>query len=618
MTILTALANLYPRLVDEGRAPPRGFSEERIGGEVLLNADGTVKNIRSLLVADEKGKMRPVPRYVPAAFKRASGIKPNLLWDKTAYALGVIATENEDGAMVAGQGKRTMDEHEAFKADNLALLADSDDEGLRALRLFLEHWTPAQFDDRGFDANLLDQNFVFRLEGDERRRFIHERRDAVALINRQASGADGALCLVTGDRAPPARLHPSIKGVMGAQAAGASLVSFNDAAYESFGNKQGANAPVSEPAAAAYGATLNTLLARGSRQVTRIGDATVVFWANADDGDEARAAELTMESALARMEAAEDDDENAANINELKVALDRIGKGQPSPELNLNPATRVFILGLAPNAARLSVRFWVPGTFGDFARNVTAFWNDLQIEPAAWDLPPKAGSVLYETARITTDANNRRKHHADTIPDKLGGELMRAVLADQPFPRTLLAAIIERIRSDGQITARRAAICKAYLARQARLAGKRRGDTEPQEDMLVALDETNQDPAYRLGRLFAVLEQIQMRALPGLNATIKDRYFASASATPARVFPIIVRNANHHLGNLRKSENSGLAFWLDKQMGEIWLGIEPELPRSLNLEQQGRFVAGYYHQRWTPRDKKNGENGAAPDEEDTQ
>ncbi|PIE07760.1 MAG: type I-C CRISPR-associated protein Cas8c/Csd1 [Rhodobacterales bacterium] len=288
--------------------------------------------------------------------------------------------------------------------------------------------------------------------------------------------------------------------------------------------------------------------------------------------------------------------DEVAERNRLRAALQDVATGRPA-DPKLDPQTRVCMLGLAPNAARLSVRFWHVGEFGDFARNMLAFWEDLRIEGRPdrppWNGPPAAWSLLYETA-IRVGG----KPKAETIPPLLGGELMRAVLTGQPLPRSLLSAVVGRIRADGEVNGRRAAICKAVINR----ALKSRDATHFEKEMIpVSLDPDNTNPAYRLGRLFAVLESAQSAALPGLNATIKDRYFAAASATPARVFPLLIKNATHHLALLKKGGNGGLGHWLEKELGVIWSGLAPDLPRAFNLEDQGRFIAGYYHQRWTPK-----------------
>ncbi|WP_071799469.1 type I-C CRISPR-associated protein Cas8c/Csd1 [Natronohydrobacter thiooxidans] len=578
MTILASLARLYERMAEKGQAPLPGFSTENISFAVVLDADGT-----PLRLADKRShagrKPAPVPMAVPAG-SRTSGIKPNMLWDKTAYVFGVIAVESEteEGktVLIPGQGKRTAEEHAAFVEAHLALLADATDPGLIALRNFVGRWQPGDFALLGFPAEALDQNIVFEFDDGSGPGFVHTRPAALQLLTVPAEG-EGGLCLVSGESGPVERLHPKIKGVMGAQSAGASLVSFNNDAYESFGKAQGENAPVSRAAAFAYGTALNALLARGSARNIRIADSTVVFWAEAPVPAVADFGDWLMGAAV------NPPDEQDA-LNEMRAALINLAEGRAGDDPRLDPKARIYMLGLAPNAARLSVRFWFPGTMGGFARNVTQFWQDLELEPAPWKGPPAIWSLLYETALL-------RK--AENIPPLLGGQVMRAVLTGQPLPRMLLSAVIGRIRADGDINGRRAAICKAVINRTSR-----------QEEIPVSLDPENTNPAYRLGRLFAVLERAQSSALPGLNATIKDRYFAAASATPARVFPLLVKNATHHLALLKKGESGGIGHWLEKELGSIWLGLGADLPRALSLEDQGRFIAGYYHQRWTKSTKE--------------
>ena len=582
MTILTALATLYDRMKEAGEVPPPGYSNEKIGAEVVLDVDGTVLNIRRQGRPDGN-RWIPKTLAVPAAVIRTAGVRPNMLWDKTAYTLGVTALKDEnrkprvgeDGQPIPGQEKRTEKEHEAFKQGHAKPLAETDDPGLVALRRFLKTWRPDEFATRGFPPEVLDKNAVFRLDGEAK--FIHDRPAAIELASGAASGAGEDLCLVTGKNAPVAQLHPSIKGVMGAQSSGALLVAFNGAAYESFGKKQGDNAPVSQAAASAYGTALNTLLAPGSGHNLQIGDATVVFWAETPEWAAAQNIEQIMSGVF-------QPPDDAAESNKLKMALEAAARGRAVDAPEFDPETRVYFLGLAPNAARLSVRFWQPGNFGDFARNITRFWNDLALEPSPWKTTPAAWSLLYETAL-------QRK--AKNIPPRLGGDLMRAVLTGAPYPRTLLSGVINRIRADGEINGKRAAICRAVINRNTN-----------REEIPMSLDRDNPNPAYRLGRMFAVLERTQQYALPKLNAPIRDRYFAAASATPARIFPQLAKNATHHLSLMRKGNSGRLAHWLDREMCEIWGGLGADLPRSLNLDDQGRFVAGYYHQRGTKKDSE--------------
>ncbi|WP_340109428.1 type I-C CRISPR-associated protein Cas8c/Csd1 [Pikeienuella sp. HZG-20] len=596
MTILTELATLYDRLAEAGEAPRRGFSRERIGYELLIRSDGTPVALSPLARQDPKRPGRMM--NVPAAVIRTAGIKPNIFWDKTAYALGVTAVEI-DGQFSPGQGKRTLEEHAAFRAAHLALLEGAADPGLAALRAFLERWTPDRFAELDWDAEALDANIVFRWVDDPVGPApLHERSAARALL--EESSGEEAPCLVTGVRGPLARLHPVIKGVAAKNpppGGGHRLVSFNIGsdkpigASSSFGKIKGENAPVSEAAAFAYGTALNTLLDRRAahRRRFQLGDATAVFWAEGPRAAAQSAEDMLFGAVDPQPETGED------ALAKLRADLDNFAAGRRVAGASYGPETRVFVLGLAPNAARLSVRFWRPGTLGDFARHVLGFWEALRIEPAPWKGPPAAWSLLYETARVYKDPDTgKKKIDEKSIPPLLGGALMRAVLTGAPLPRTLLSAVVTRVRADGEINGRRAAICKAVV-----------NGIQGEEVVPMSLKRDNADQAYRLGRLFALLEKVQRDALERdsdgqrkqrLATSIKDRYFAAASSTPARVFPIIIRTSIHHLSKIRKDISERIAGWNEREIEEIWSGLEPDLPRSLTLEAQGRFIAGYYHQ----------------------
>ena len=277
------------------------------------------------------------------------------------------------------------------------------------------------------------------------------------------------------------------------------------------------------------------------------------------------------------------------------VTRKSIARGEPlvdgTPQL---PAgTRLHILGLAANVGRVSVRLWHVDTFGALARRIVEHWDDLRIEPAPWPEPPPARRLLYETAR-------QRK--ADRIPPALGPALLRAILGGGRYPRTLLAAVIARIRAEKAVTGAQAAICRACLARDHRLGFE-------QEDAPVSLNREETHPAYRLGRLFAVYERVQRAALGAVNAGIRDRFYGAASATPASVFPLLARKCAHHLATLRRAEHRRrLAHWYEREIDAILDGVGTAFPRSLRLEDQGRFALGYHHQRTWKRD-----SGQAPD-----
>ena len=582
MTILQALNSYYDRMAAAGKAEPPGYSREKISYCILLTPEGVVMAVND--IRDTTGK-KPAPMMmnVPAAKKRASGIAPNRLWDKTAYVLGVTA----------GEGKRTAQEHEAFKTTHAALLADTDDEGLLALRRFLENWTPAQFKENPhFSEDMRDANIVFRRDGVQE--YIHDRPAARALVTATPDGEGKELCLVTGERGTTARLHPSIKGVWGAQSSSASLVSFNLDAFTSYGKEQGANAPVSEAATARYGAALNRMLDKGSRNRIQVGDTTTVFWADAS-GAGAEAADAADEFAALFFESPSDKDEAAS----VKAQLEAVAQGRPATELNakLHPGTRFYILGLAPNAARLSVRFWYDGTFGNLEARIREHWQDMTIIPPPKVWPPSAWHLLIETAA---------QHKSENIPPLLSGELMRAILNGTRYPSSLMSAILIRIRAEqGEVSAMRAAILRGILARDCRLGFE-------QKEVPMSLDEQDTNPAYRLGRWFAELEAIQRHALPGLNATIRDRFYGSASSAPARIFPVLIRNAMNHLASLRKD---GKAGGHEKRLEAIIAGVEHSLPRSLRIEDQARFAIGYYHQRASRFTKSTDTSDIASSEE---
>jgi CRISPR-associated protein Csd1 len=599
--ILAALKDYYRRLLDDpdsGVAEP-GYSQEKIGYTIVLNEEGSVVDVNDL--RDNSGK-KSLDRLlsVPASFKRpGTSSKSFFLWDKTSYVLGV-----------SKNAERTEQNHAAFNSLHQKVLAGDDDPGLKALLAFLDAWTPQQFQENPHFVRqgeaVLDTNVVFRLDGEHQ--FLHERPAARAIwraMQGQAADTTNGTCLVTGERAPLARLHPAIKGVNGAQSSGASIVSFNLDAFTSYGKAQGENAPVSEDAAFAYTTALNHLLRRdaNNRQRLQIGDTTVVFWAQAAD----RACAQDAEDFLAAfLNGEKETDGQASEV--LRDALERVRQMRPLRELSchlhLEDDTRIFVLGLAPNASRLSIRFWETDRLATFAKRLADHYADLALEPSAWRRPPTPQFLALQTAPIYGG-----KAKADDVQPLLAGELTRAILTGMRYPSSVLAAIVMRFRADGQISPLRVALCKAVLARNARL-GRKPGQPTDQREPPMSLDLANTDPGYLLGRLFATLENVQYHALKSVNATIRDRYYGAASATPASIFPVLLRNAQNHLSKLRK-EKTGLAINLEKDIGLVIDALPATFPRSLRIEEQGHFAIGYYHQTQARFARSNGQN--APD-----
>ncbi|WP_058363095.1 type I-C CRISPR-associated protein Cas8c/Csd1 [Xanthomonas translucens] len=605
--ILSALADYYQRLLDDpasGIAAP-GYSQEKIGYAIVLTTDGSVVAVED--EHDYDGKKRiPKSVSVPASFKRPGiGTNPFFLWDKTSYALGASASS-----------KRSEQEHAAFKALHQQALADSNDPGLLALLAFLDTWSPTQFPEHPHFARhgeaLLDTNVVFRLDGDTG--YLHHRAAARAAWERQqGQGANGAfgICLVSGERAPLARLHPAIKGVNGAQSSGASIVSFNLDAFTSYGKSQGENAPVSEQAAFAYTTALNHLLRRDprNRQRVQIGDATVVFWAQAKTTAQADGAEDLIADFLRGGEAGDPGIADGQATQRLQLALEQVRQARPLREVDatLDDEARVFVLGLAPNASRLSIRFWETQTLAGFARRLADHYHDLALQPPAWKRPPTPQFLALQTAPVYGEHG---KPKAEDVSPLLAGELTRAILTGTRYPRSLLGAIVMRFRADGQVNPLRVALCRAVLAREARL-DTQQGLSSTKGEPPVSLDTANTDPGYLLGRLFSSLENLQRAALGSqINATIRDRYYGAASATPASIFPVLLRSAQNHFGKLRK-DKAGLAVNLEKEIGQIIDALPSSFPRTLPIEEQGRFAIGYYHQNQARFVRNDGKD--APD-----
>ncbi|MES2666338.1 MAG: type I-C CRISPR-associated protein Cas8c/Csd1 [Pseudomonadota bacterium] len=567
MSLLTSLARAYDRLPD---APPYGFSTEKIGFAISLGEDGsaTVIDLRG-----EDKKRPPRMMMVPQAVKRAAGIAPNFLWDKTAYVLG----------LTAGEGKRTMQEHQAFKDRHAEWLAGTDDPGLLAFLRFLERWTPDQALP-GWTEDLRDQNALFIYEPDRIAGVWMPDRPAAREVWHNkgvAEASETQMCLVNGERAPVARLHPSIKGVWGAQSSGGSLVSFNLDAFTSYGHEQGDNAPVSEAAAFAYTTALNRFLTKDSGHRIQIGDASTVFWADASG----KMAALE-EGLFAAMFGGDDavasgtaDDKEAAR--EIGVRLEMIRQGQTMKQVlpDVAEGVRFNVLGLSPNAARLSVRFHWEDDFGKLVANYQNHLDNMAVDPAPRDGFPPLWRYLSELAVLGKREN---------VPPNLAGDWMRAILTGQPYPLTLLATTLMRLRGDGDVNALRAGILKSVLIRNLKL------------EVPVALDPKLPNKGYVLGRLFAVYEEIQRAALGGnVNATIKDKFYGAASATPQKVFAVLDRSSANHFAKLRK-QSPGWAVKLEKLLTSITDVMEPgqdPIPVSLAPAEQAMFGIGYYHQR---------------------
>lgn len=564
--ILQALNDYYQRRQrsanPQDRLPAFGLEEKEIPFVIEIDIAGRLVNLADTRTTE--GKKKIGQRFlVPQGVKKTSGVVANLLWDTAEYVLGVDTK---------GKPERVAEQHAAFRARLAGLPPEAlNDAGIQAILAFFSAIDLTRFEVLAAWPDILLTNPVmtFRLHGDVE--LVCQRPAVVAATALTADDAttDGT-CLVNGNAAAIERLHPAIKGVWGAQTSGANIVSFNLDAFNSYGKAQGANAPLGKPAVFAYTTALNSLLARDSRQRIQVGDASTVFWA-----EEAH----DLETALPDLFGDPPKDDPDRGTDALKVLYQAAQSGK---FFHGTADTRFHVLGLAPNAARIAIRFWETAPAHELAQRIACHFNDIKIVRAPHD--PEHLSLF----RLLTSLAVQGK--ADNIPPNLGGEVMRAILQGLPYPAPLLNLAVQRSRAEQKPAYARAAAIKAALNRLIRRANLTA--SSPEKEFQTMLDQTNANPAYLLGRLFATLEKIQEEASPGLNATIRDRYYSAASSTPVAVFTTLLRLHNHHLGKLPK----GRAVQMERLIGEIMGGLD-DFPRILALPDQGRFALGYYHQR---------------------
>ena len=582
--ILQALTQYYEDLLRLGKINRPGWSKQKLNYSLLLSKEGELLQLLHLQQEVQRGNktvLGPQEMWVPSPVKRSSGIRPNFLCDTSSYLLGV------DGK---GKADRSIDCFAASKALHLQLLREVDSPIARAIVRFFEHWDPSQ----AASHPALQEDWEELLKGGNLTFSLSEQfaaqdpaiADAWTRHYEDSSAdAEPIRCLVTGQTGTLARLHPSIKGVAGAQSSGASLVSFNAPAFCSFEHEQGANAPVSDYAAFAYTTALNTLLADRNR-VSRVGDTTILCWAA---GGESAYQDCFLMSIF----------NDSYTENDILNTLHHLSKGESIQwdDTRLSPDTRFYVLGLAPNAARLSVRFFWQNSFGALARNLERHYQRLEIIRPSFDKFPTLSiwRLVLETVRKAPPGGRAPEPHP-----RLAGDLLLAVLNDTLYPATLLNGVELRIRAERSVSRGQAAILKAYYTKYLE---QFQPDSPMKEALTVELNEQTNYLPYLLGRLFAVLEGLQQSANPGINTTIKDRYFNSASATPAIVFPQLINLAQKHLNKL----DGGLAVYYDKQITELSSRITQTLPTRMSLAEQSAFQLGYYHEtqrRYTAKAKK--------------
>lgn len=577
--VLQALTRYYEDLLAQGKIDAPGWAPAKISFALYLDENGGLTQVVPTMEDVTKGKktvQQPQSMALPAAVKRTVGIAANFLWDNSSYLLGIDQK---------GKPERSRNCFAAAAKLHHAVLDGVDSPVAHSILAFFDNWKPENAAEHPALAGQLDEvisggNLLFRAAG------IYPQEDAAIREAwqryRESGGTDAVRmqCLVTGREDEITAVHPSVKGVRDAQSSGAALVSFNAPAFCSYGHEQSFNAPVGKYAAFAYTAALNHLLA-DKENVQTIGDTTVVCWAEG-------AEDIYQTFGVAALfgggkEVLSDDD--------LRAALKRLANGLPCDDLGIDPNRPFYILGLAPNAARLSVRFFLRDSFGALMKNVNDHYERMEIVRPSYEkftyLP------LWALLRETVNLNSRDKAPSPIM----AGATARAIFSGGRYPASLLEATMLRIRAERHITWGRAAIIKAYYL-------KNPHEDCPKEVLTVSLNEASTNTAYTLGRLFSVYEAVQQTANPGINATIKDKYFNSAAAMPASIFPVL---NNLYQKHLRKLEG-GQRVYYDKQVMSLKGILGESYPARMTLAQQGAFDLGYYHQtqkRFTKKEEAN-------------
>lgn len=570
-----------------------GWSIEKISWE--LRIDGSGQLISVVPLGSDDGKKKFVPMRVPFHGSRTSAPKPFFLCDNASYFLCIEKDKDGQGYHFDSRKQLLSRELHHKYLDNV------DDDAARAVLAFFEDDDNKLRVGNQIQSELATGGFiVFRYLPDNT--LVHERPrivDAWQGSLAHGEGKETIQCAITGEIAEPANLFPLLTGVPGAQSSGASLISFNNEAFCSYGKKKddkARNASISDVAAFNVGTALRYLMQSPDHHLS-LADSQVLYWADENEEETSKCLSLLFEMD-AKINAAKEDKEL---LQSLQQQLENIRSGKRA--FSIDPKTRYYILCLSPNAARLSVRFFETGTFGDLEKAFQQYLRDIEIvgRNGMSDKPRSIRAYVYQTAAFGK---------ADNVPEVLVTATLNALLRNVAFPQALYNLLLQRTRADkgmsGSGNSRydampmRAAMLKACLLRRAR----QRNDKELERSLTVALNNENRNVGYLLGRLFALLEKAQLEAVSGANATIRDRYIGSASSTPARVFPQLLKMAQHHISKAK------FGAVIDRKIQETMSLIDSAegFPATLSYDDQGQFFIGYYQQKadfFVPKDHSN-------------
>lgn len=577
--ILQALTRYYEVLARDEKVSRKGWCTAKVSYAVNLSKEGKIRGIFCLKTEETRGKKTiivPDSMRVPEMVSRSSGVAANFLCDNAKYFLGIDREMEDDN-----KKRRALECFHAAREKHLLLLDGVKGEMAQAIRLYFENWEPEKAAENEEIKEIWDDltdggNLIFCM-GMKWAQEDADIKNAWEESQKKNGEETEGICLVTGQKSPIARIHKTIKGVPGAQSSGAALVSFNAPAFESYGKEQSYNAPVGKYAEFAYTTALNYLLSQ-KEYTFLLGDTMMVFWAEKGE-------EIYQKTFLEFLNPVED------NEDKLKDIFEKLRKGKSIvvENINLNADETFYILGLAPNAARLSIRLFYRDSFGNILENISKHYKRMEMVRPAWETREYLGlwQMMWETV------NQKAK---DKKPvSNMASMVMQAVISGGRYPASLFTDTLMRIKAEqGKISWGRAGIIKAYLIKN---CNWKEGEN------YMGLNEESEETAYVLGRLFSVLECIQIEANPGIKSTIRDRYFNAACATPASVFPILIKLKNSHIKKIEREKESAKRYYENLLM-EIIGKLGEEYPKRLSLEEQGKFTIGYYHQMQKKYEKK--------------
>lgn len=588
--ILQFLCEYYDRIqaLSPENIATEGWEKKEIHFIVVINKNGELVQIEDTRETI-KNKNRAKSFLVPIGKKRASNVLANLLWDNEGYVFGVVSEKKEKtkGKLVKPEKLeklrlRANEQKTAFINEIKDKVGDL--EYIKPLLQFLRTITIEKLMllSEWEEIYKSNSNFTFRYNDETILICENEKvKDKINQASKEGEENIKNICLITGEKDNIARLHTSIKGVWGGQPGGGNIISFNQPSFESFGKSQGMNSPVGQIAEFKYTTAINMLLSKDSKQRMQVGDASTIFWSDKSSKFESDFTFLFSEPQK----------DNPSRLTEaVKSLLASIQTGKYYED---NLEDKFYVLGLSPNSSRISIRFWFFDKIKNIVKNIAQHFTDFII------IKSEKEAEYYSIYEILRNISIQNK--LENIPPNVAGDFMRSILNNTPYPASIYQAVLRRIRSDSDYRVKpvRAALIKAYLNRYYRVH-----ENQTHKELTMSLDITQPSIGYQLGRLFATLAKIQSESNPNIKATIGDRYYGAACATPVTVFATLLRLKNHHLAKL----NKGRVVYFERLLGEILSHLN-DFPSHLNLHEQGRFAIGYYHQ-WNDFfiKKENGED----------